>query len=136
MGIAMLFEGGGMKDRMKALCLGRWQPSEPPMPPPSLLSVPIRAVLAVLRRWSISDQAETVMFGTDGSFAQRARLFLDIYEGIFSLLRNPEAEREWIAVPRQELDGQSVYDLMTEGSVRDLIRAQAFVDYANGRKAA
>lgn len=76
------------------------------------------------------------MFGTDGSFAQRARLFLDIYEGIFSLLRNPEAEREWIAVPRQELDGQSVYDLMTEGSVRDLIRAQAFVDYANGRKAA
>jgi hypothetical protein len=109
-----------------------------------------KAVLRVLERWDIADSLGAVILGaTDGDFVDRlrsdgrnlatrdtqdrARLLLDIYEGVHALLREPEAERDWIRAPRTDFSGRSVLDLMTAGSQRNLIRAQAFVDYANGR---
>jgi hypothetical protein len=114
------------------------------------VTAPVKAVLAILRRWTIGDDVGAQILGTDEpgyvadlrsgaaslktrDMRDRARLLLDIYEGVFALLRNSQAEQVWIKIPRQDLDGQSVLDLMIEGSLRNLIRAQAFVDYVNGR---
>jgi hypothetical protein len=114
------------------------------------VAAPVKAVLAILRRWTIGDDVGAQILGTDEpgyvadlrsgaaglktrDMRDRARLLLDIYEGVFALLKNSEAEQVWIKVPRQDLDGKSVLDLMMEGSLRNLIRAQAFVDYVNGR---
>jgi hypothetical protein len=114
------------------------------------VTAPVKAVLSILRRWTIGDDVGAQILGTDEpgyvadlrsgaaslktrDMRDRARLLLDIYEGVFALLRNSEAEQVWIKIPRQDLDGQSVLDLMIEGSLRNLIRAQAFVDYVNGR---
>jgi hypothetical protein len=111
---------------------------------------PVRAVLGVFSRWNISDELGCVILGsTDPKFLSelasgrerldtrdrkdRARLLLDIYEGVYTLLRDPVAEREWITLPRGDFEQHSLLDLMTEGSQRNLMRALAFVEYVNGR---
>lgn len=105
---------------------------------------------AVAARWNIPGNQASTIIGSEkaGFFAalasgqasletrdmrDRARIFFDIYEGVYSMLRDPLAERGWIRAPRPELEGQSVLDLMTEGSQRNLIRALGFIDYVNGR---
>lgn len=110
----------------------------------------VRVILAVLSRWKISeDRASTILGSSRTSLiselksggawletrdmCDRARLLFDIYEGVFGLFREPQAERDWIRAQRSDLAGQSVLDLMTEGSQRNLIRALDFVDYINGR---
>jgi hypothetical protein len=106
-----------------------------------------QTILAVLARWNISDNQGAVILGLPGTdllaalrsgeasldTRDRAKLLFDIYEGVYGLLQDPQAERDWIRAPRTEFEGQSVLDLMTEGSQRNLIRALAFVDYVNGR---
>jgi DNA-binding protein HU-beta len=116
----------------------------------SLPSAPAKATLRVLDRWHIADPSGAVILGSSEpdfiaqlrsgasglatrDMQDRARLLLDIYEGVFSLLRDPKAEQDCIRMQREDLAGASLLDLMTEGSQRNLIRAQAFVDYANGR---
>jgi len=116
----------------------------------SLPSAPAKATLKVLDRWHIADPIGAVILGSSEpdfigqlragasglatrDMLDRARLLLDIYEGVFSLLRDPKAEQHWIRLPRKDFAGASLLDLMTEGSQRNLIRALAFVDYANGR---
>ncbi|HVC61108.1 MAG TPA: hypothetical protein VND19_12205 [Acetobacteraceae bacterium] len=111
---------------------------------------PVRALLAVFQRWDIPDVLAARVLGADGpeyianlrsgastlktrDEQDRARLLIDIYEGAFSLLQDPGSEKSWIKMPRADFSGQSVLELLTEGSQRNLIRAQAFVDYANGR---
>jgi hypothetical protein len=116
----------------------------------AVIPAPIRALLAVFRRWDIPDELGAMMLGTDdpGSVAKlrfgvsslrtrdeldRVRLVIDIYEGVFALLRDPNSEQTWIRTPRSDFDGHSLLEMMTEGSQRNLIRALAFVDYVNGR---
>lgn len=111
---------------------------------------PVRALLAVFQRWDISDELAARVLGASGSEYianlrsgvgalktrdewDRARLLIDIYEGVFSLLQDPDSEKAWIRIPRADFNGQSVLEMMTEGSQRNLIRVQAFVDYVNGR---
>jgi hypothetical protein len=113
-------------------------------------AVPVRALLAVFQRWDIPDQLAAVMLGAaDADIVtrlrssasslrtrdelDRMRLIINIYEGVFSLLRDPNSEKAWIRMPRSDFDGLSLLDLMTEGSQRNLIRVLAFVDYVNGR---
>jgi hypothetical protein len=111
---------------------------------------PVLMVLRVFERWQVPDEDAARVLGTDetgyvadlrsgvGSFRSRdtedrARLLLDIYEGVFSLFRDPHAERDWLARPLEALNGHSVLDLMTEGSMANLMLAKNFVDYMNGR---
>jgi hypothetical protein len=113
-------------------------------------SAPVKAVLAVMERWHIPDAEASAIMGSDDpgfvgrlrsgeavlgtrDLRDRARLLLDTYEGVYSLLRNPEAERTWINLPRDDFGGQSLLELMAEGSQRNLIRSLGFVDYVNGR---
>ena len=114
------------------------------------LPPPVKAVSRVFERWAIGGETGAIILGADppvdvrslwsglGGFILRdqrdlAALVLDIYEGVYALLKDPEAERNWIRQPREDLGNRSVLDLMTEGSQRNLIRAQAFVDHVNGR---
>jgi DNA-binding protein HU-beta len=113
-------------------------------------SGPIKAALHVLDRWHIADPLGAIILGSPEpdfvaglragirdlatrDMQDRARLLLDIYEGVFTLLRDPKAERDWIRIPREDFAGRTLLDLMTEGSQRNLIQVQAFVDYSNGR---
>jgi len=110
----------------------------------------IQGMLAILSRWGIPDDQGSIILGSSDSdflsalrsgdasletrdMQDRARLLFDIYEGLYGLFRDPTAEGDWIRTRRSDLGGQSVLDLMTEGSQRSLIRALAFVDYVNGR---
>jgi hypothetical protein len=63
----------------------------------------------------------------------RARLLLRIYEGVHSLLRQPEAERSWINMQIPALSNRTILEMMLQGSMADLACARAFVDHANGR---
>jgi hypothetical protein len=63
----------------------------------------------------------------------RARLIINIYEGVHSLLKENDAERLWIKSPVPGLNNQSPLDVMTRGSISDLLIVKSFVDYANGR---
>jgi len=109
-----------------------------------------KTLLAVLARWDVPRRLASQILGSDRpdfiaelasgyaaldsrDIRDRARLFFDIYEGVYGLLQDPQAERDWVMAPREDLEGQSLLDLMTEGSQRNLIRALAFVDYVNGR---
>jgi DNA-binding CsgD family transcriptional regulator len=113
-------------------------------------AAPVTAVLRVFDRWDIGKSAGAIILGStepdlpgnlragrttlaSRDMQDRARLLLDIFEGVYALLRDQDAERAWIRVVRDELGPQSVLGLMTEGSQRNLIRALAFVDHVNGR---
>jgi hypothetical protein len=113
-------------------------------------TAPVTAILRILARWDIDDASGAIILGSDEAnlvsdlrtrhstltsrdMQDRARLLLDIYEGVYALSRNQDAERAWIRLSRDDLGHQSLLDLMTEGSQRNLIRAQAFVDHVNGR---
>ena len=110
----------------------------------------VRTVTAILGRWEIPENIGLAILGSpaatldavvrlgDTSLStrdrqDRARLLFDIHEGVYGLLKDPSAERQWIRTPRDEMEGRSVLDLMAEGSQRNLIRALAYVDYVNGR---
>ena len=109
-----------------------------------------KAILAVLARWDIPEDAGSRILGSERAehvteiaagatlldtrdLRDRAKIFFDIFEGVYSLLQDPTAERDWIRFVRPDLQGQSILALMTEGSQRNLLRAQAFIDYVNGR---
>jgi hypothetical protein len=112
---------------------------------------PVKAVLSILDRWRIDDGAASAMLGADEKTyvrglrlglnrlrsrdeQDRARMIIRIYEGLYSLVGNrPDAERRWLEQPRPELKDSSVLATMTEGSFASLMRAQAFVDFVNGR---
>ena len=112
-------------------------------------SGPVRAVLAILDRWHLSDAEGAVLLGAESpdfivqlrrgrkvcgrDANDRVRLLLKIYEGVFSLFRDPAVERQWLLEKRDALERKSVLDLMTEGSMMNLITALDFVDYVNGR---
>jgi DNA-binding protein HU-beta len=130
-------------------------PTTIPDNPATEASLPVdtgiaKTFLAVLARWNIPERLASTILGSDreGFIAElaagdavlgsrdmrdRARLFLDIYEGVFGLLGDKQPEREWIRAPREDFAGQSLLDLLAEGSQRNLIRALAFIDYINGR---
>jgi hypothetical protein len=63
----------------------------------------------------------------------RARLILSIYEGVHSLLQDPDAERTWINAKLAALDNNSILDIILRGSISDLTYAKSYVDYVNGR---
>jgi hypothetical protein len=114
------------------------------------ITAPVRSLLALFDRWQLSDQDAAKLLGvaeaqfvidlrvgTTGlstkDMEDRARLLLRIYEGVHSLLRQPEAERSWINAPMPMLSDQTILDTMLRGSMVDLARVRAFVDHANGR---
>ncbi|MCC7046365.1 MAG: hypothetical protein IT562_06605 [Alphaproteobacteria bacterium] len=110
----------------------------------------VKILFAIFSRWKIDarqiasimgleDMQSTVELET-GAHAltsrdsqDRARYVIDIYEGVFNLLRDPDRERTWIRALRSDLGGNSILALMTEGSQFNLIRALRFVDFVNGR---
>jgi len=111
---------------------------------------PVRALLSIFDRWQIDDRdaslflgRETAQFvrglraGTEGLNSRdakdRARLLIEIYEGVYSLLRDPAAERAWISAPVRGLRDRSALEIMRGGSVADLLQVKAFVDHVNGR---
>lgn len=87
------------------------------------------AIPAILERWGIPSEA---IEGTWWDWKER--LLLDIYEGVFGLLQDRHAERDWIRIQRPELDRRSLLDLIRSGSQpSSLLRAKAFVDMVSGR---
>ncbi len=129
---------------------GVWgnQPTAPRSP--ARIAAPVKTALAIFDRWKIDDQVgasilgerspefvallrvgRTVLRSRDAQ--DRAALFIRLYEGIYSLFSNSETERQWIRKAQPHLEGGSILDLLTEGSFLNLARAQAFVDFLNGR---
>src|SRR6266481_4393765 len=114
------------------------------------ITAPVKAVLMIFDRWQISDAEGAKILGFEGETdvvnlrnglcglhtrdnQDRARLVVDIFEGVFSLVQDTGVERGWIRVERPDLDGRNVLGLMTEGSMLSLLKAKGIVDYANGR---
>ena len=87
--------------------------------------VPLKACQRVFERWGIP----AIALGT----SQQAALILDIYEGVYALMRNPNSERAWIGISRADLGNRSLLALISGGSLDELILARDFVDFANGR---
>jgi hypothetical protein len=111
---------------------------------------PVRALLAIFARWGIGDQDATKLLGKetaqyiadlragtaglgDRDTQDRARLLLGIYEAVHSLLREADEEKSWLTAAMPTLGGRSLFDVMQNGSVADLLLAKSFVDHANGR---
>jgi hypothetical protein len=111
---------------------------------------PIRALLSIFARWDISDQdaakllgKETVQFiadlragtaGFEGRDTQdRARLLIGIYEAVHTLLREASEEKSWLRAAMPTLGGRSLFKIMQNGSIADLLLAKSFADHANGR---
>src|SRR5438132_4109739 len=118
-------------------------PAEGVTPAPVQITASVKAVLMIFDRWQISDAEGAKILGAEGETyvanlrnglyglrtrdsQDRARLVVDIFEGVFSLVRDADVERGWIRVERPDLDGRSVLDLMTEGSMLSLLKAKGF----------
>ena len=112
---------------------------------------PVRLFLSILRRWDMTDMEGATVLGAEETSVvddlrsgarllrtrdekDRTRIFLSLYEGVYALFREPEAEKRWIRQPLQELQQASLLSLITEGSFLSLHRAREFVDYVNGRR--
>lgn len=138
------------KEKVIWLCSNCYTSTDEPVNQMAQVSGTVRAALAVLERWEIGDDlGATILGGGDAGYIaelrsgaeslktrdaqDRTRLLLDIYVGLYSLLKNPKAEREWIRIPRADFGGTSLLDQMTEGSQLKLFAAKSFVDYVNGR---
>jgi hypothetical protein len=107
-------------------------------------------LFAIFDRWQINDQKAAILLGLQSTanladlkagtaglgtrdLQDRARLIMNIYEGVHSLVRELDAERSWINGSMPGLGGRSLLEVMKQGSIVDLMTAKAFVDYANGR---
>jgi hypothetical protein len=114
------------------------------------ITAPVQTLLALINRWQLDNQDAAKLLGaSDAQFVidlrvgtvglstkdmqDRVRLLLRIYEGVHSLLRQPEAERSWINVPIPALGNQAILETMLRGSMADLACVRAFVEHANGR---
>lgn len=114
------------------------------------ISGPVRNLLAIFERWNVSDidgatflGKETPKFiedlraGTaslqDRDTRDRARLLLNIFEGVHSLMRTREAEISWLNSALPALQNASILDKLRNGAMIDLIVVKAFVNRANGR---
>jgi hypothetical protein len=124
-------------------------------PPPKLafrgrVTGPVQGLFAIFDRWQINDQKAAILLGLQSTanladlkagtaglgtrdLQDRARLIMNIYEGVHSLVRELDAERSWINGSMPGLGGRSLLEVMKQGSIVDLMTAKAFVDYANGR---
>jgi hypothetical protein len=115
-----------------------------------LISGPVTALLAIFARWGISDADGAVLLGKENAHyvaelraglsglsgrdtKDRARLLIQIYESVHSLLRTGEQETSWLKAPLENLQGRSLIGVMLGGSVADLLLAKAYIDHANGR---
>jgi hypothetical protein len=109
----------------------------------------VTALIRILDRWNIDDKSAAKILGYDTPEAvvdlrsgaaglrlrdtkDRARLFLAIYEGVFSLYKNPESEGQFVRKPLPDLGERTLLGVMTEGSMANLMLAKEFVDYLNG----
>ncbi len=107
-------------------------------------------VLRIAERWALSDhELGMILGGTNGALPKklragitgfdsrdrqdRARLLMEVYEGVFTLFEAPEREQTFLKTPREKLDGKSLHDLMVEGSMLNLIKARDFLHFFNGR---
>ena len=110
----------------------------------------LEVALKIAARWKLSSDETAIVLGYDvglqlaplmsGLFGfgtrdrqDRARLLYDIYEGLFSLFRSPAKERKFLHTKQPKLAGQTLHDLMIEGSMLRLIMARDFVNFYNGR---
>jgi hypothetical protein len=109
----------------------------------------VTALIRILDRWNIDDKSAAKILGYDTpevvvdlrsgvaglrlrDTKDRARLFLTIYEGVFSLYKNPESEGQFVRKPLPDLGERTLLGVMTEGSMSNLMLAKEFVDYLNG----
>jgi Protein of unknown function (DUF2384) len=110
----------------------------------------VRTLLSIFDRWHI-DESDAALFlgysaasfvkdlrvGTTGLTARdtkdRARLLVNIYEGVHSLMRDEDAERSWIRAPLEALGDRSIFDIMRGGSLFDLMYVSKYIDHVNGR---
>ena len=81
----------------------------------------LNAVARIKERWIISLPELT---------DDETRMFLDIYEGVYSLFRSPEREQRFIRVSEPKLGGVTLVDLI---GARRFDEAKSFVDWFNGR---
>jgi hypothetical protein len=132
---------------------GWLQANAKPNPAPQFqgrITGPVRTLLAIFARWDIGDQDAAKLLGKetaryivdlragtaglgDRDTQDRARLLLGIYEAVHSLLREADEEKSWLRAAMPNLGGRSLFDIMQNGSMADLLLARSFVDHANGR---
>ena len=111
---------------------------------------PVRVLLSIFARWDISDQDAAKLLGEENAqyiadlragtvglkgrdTQDRARLLLAIYEAVHSLLREDGEEKSWLRAAMPALGGRSLFEIMQNGSIADLLLAKSFADHANGR---
>jgi hypothetical protein len=125
--------------------------SEPePVTITSRVTGPVKAALAIFERWRIDEQQAATILGSEDPLLvtrlrtgaqllrsrdaqDRARMLIDIYEGVFALFENAKAEQGWIRAPQPNFSGQSILGTMAEGSFLSLLRVKRFIDHVNGR---
>lgn len=125
--------------------------SEPAAPQFQMrVSGPAKSILALFDRWDISDSDAAVLLGKDapsflaelrrGTFPlterdtkDRVKLLIQIYEATHSLMRDVDAERNWVRSPLPALERKSVLGIMLQGSILDLLHVLGFLNRANGR---
>jgi hypothetical protein len=129
---------------------GIWEEQPIAPRPAARIAAPVKTVLAIFDRWKIDDKVGASILGeyaprfiqslrVGGTILRsrdaqdRAGLFIRLYEGVYSLFENSENERRWIRDAQPRLEGKSVLDLLADGSFLNLAKAQAFVDFLNGR---
>jgi hypothetical protein len=114
------------------------------------VSGPVRTLISIFDRWQLDSGDAALFLGSDTSdfindlrvgtsglntrdIKDRARILIKIYEGVHSLMRDPEAERSWIRAPLAGLNGRAILEVMRGGSISDLIYVSQFIDHVNAR---
>jgi hypothetical protein len=62
----------------------------------------------------------------------RVDLFVTVCEGVHALLRNAQAERDWLRAPQPDFDGNSLLERMGTNFI-ELFRVTKWVESRNGR---
>lgn len=126
-------------------------------PPPAdsttrVLSGPSKFLQSLLKLWKLTDRDALLLLGYEGDAAgileeflltpvskwsrdQKERMadLIEIRTILDALLRDIDAENEWLRQSREDLDGQSPLDLMLSGSMENLIAVKYFVQAIAGR---
>jgi hypothetical protein len=87
---------------------------------------------SILNRWNLDDKLNDRILSFDNQI-DRSKILIQIYEGVYSLFRDKDAESRWIRASIPDLEGQSLLQLISDGSFIKLLQAKDFVDYINGR---
>lgn len=97
-------------------------------------------------RWALSGEEVAQLLGSEsaetaadyvalrGRDAQdRVENLFRIFEAVFGLFHDANAEREWIRHPAESLGGKSCLERMLQGGIEDLVHVRRVIEHIAGR---